>query len=73
MAKAELVASREFMLALCEKNNIMTYSTNEVKVEAFIEWYNAHKDQNIGIAKLGEFDLDSVVYHFEKDLEALYE
>lgn len=69
----DCVASREFMLALCEKHEILTYSTCEVNTAAFIEWYGAHKDKNIGIAKLGEFDLDSVISFFRNDLEELYE
>lgn len=81
-----MIATKEYIHALQEKYDFGCFSTRETPPEAFVEWYNDHKWSCAGTRNvkfknfeavqkifLKDYDLDSVIDFFRKDLEAMYD
>ena len=68
-----MVADKKYMEELCSKFNICDYLLRETPTDAFIQWYMDHKEKYDGKIQLKEFDVLSVMFLFENDLESMYE
>ena len=68
-----MIATKEYMTELCNKFDIIIFTARQVPTEAFIQWYNDHKDKTASWGNdLSMFDVESAVDYFDKDLLSLY-
>ena len=68
-----MIAEKSYIEELCEEFEICDYTARETPPEAFIKWYQDHKDEAIDGIALKEFDVLSIMDFFEDDLSCMYE
>ena len=67
-----MIATKEYMIELYNKFDITVYTSREAPTEAFIQWYNDHKDKKDGVLRLDSMDVESALMCFDEDLNELW-